>query len=88
MLGATGSGTGAPPVCAQAGPAQAHVPSAVLSTATSVAILYEGREIVVPVVDRGPYHEGYSFDLTQASADALGFTGAGAIGYIRVGPAS
>jgi len=59
-----------------------------LKCGTRVAILYEGREIVVPVVDRGPYHEGYSWDLTQASADALGFTGAGAIGYIRVGPAS
>jgi len=60
----------------------------VLECGTRVSILYQRREIVVPVVDRGPYHEGYSWDLTQASADALGFTGAGAIGYIRVGPAS
>jgi len=60
----------------------------VLKCGTLVAILYEGREIVVPVVDRGPYHAGYSWDLTQASADALGFTGAGAIGYFRAGSTS
>lgn len=59
-----------------------------LKCATLVAILYRGREIVVPVVDRGPYHEGYSWDLTQAAADALAFTGAGAIGYLRVAPPS
>jgi len=55
-----------------------------LKCGTLVAILYQGREVVVPVVDRGPYHPGYSWDLTQATADALAFTGAGAIGYVRV----
>lgn len=53
-----------------------------LKCGTLVAILYMGREIVIPVVDRGPFHDGYSWDLTQAAADALGFTGAGAIGYL------
>lgn len=59
-----------------------------LKCGTLVAILYKGRQIVVPVVDRGPYHAGYSWDLTQATADALAFTGADAIGYIRIAPAS
>src|SRR6185295_4026244 len=52
-----------------------------LPCGTPVAIMYAGREIVVPVVDRGPFNGDYSWDLTQATADALGFTGAGAIGY-------
>ena len=57
-----------------------------LPCGTLVAILYEQREIVVPVVDRGPFHAGYAWDLTQATADALGFTGTGDIGYLRVEP--
>jgi rare lipoprotein A (peptidoglycan hydrolase) len=46
--------------------------------------MYERREIVVPVVDRGPFNAGYDWDLTQATADALGFTASGEIGYARV----
>ncbi len=57
-----------------------------LPCGTLVAVTYAGREIVVPVIDRGPFHAGFSWDLTQATADALGFTGTGAgeIGYVRV----
>ena len=57
-----------------------------LPCGTLVAVTYAGREIVVPVIDRGPFHDGYSWDLTQATADALDFTsvGAGRIGYTRV----
>jgi len=55
-----------------------------LKCGTLVAILYKGREVIVPVVDRGPFHAGYDWDLTQATADALAFTGAGAIGYARL----
>jgi rare lipoprotein A len=60
-----------------------------LPCGTLVAVTYAGREIVVPVIDRGPFHAGYSWDLTQATADALGFTaaGAGEIGYARVADA-
>ena len=60
-----------------------------LPCGTLVAMTFAGREIVVPVIDRGPFHAGYSWDLTQATADALGFTavGAGQIGYVRVKPA-
>jgi rare lipoprotein A (peptidoglycan hydrolase) len=54
-----------------------------LPCGTPVAIMYAGREIVVPVIDRGPFNGDYSWDLTQATADALGFTGAGEIGYAR-----
>ena len=54
-----------------------------LPCGTRVAITYAGRAIVVPVIDRGPFNGNYSWDLTQATADALGFTGAGEIGYAR-----
>jgi rare lipoprotein A len=57
-----------------------------LPCGTLVAILYANREIVVPVVDRGPFNGGFRWDLTQATADALGFTGAGGIGYVRAQP--
>lgn len=54
-----------------------------LPCGTLVAITYAGREITVPVIDRGPYNGSFSWDLTQATADALGFTGSGEIGYAR-----
>jgi rare lipoprotein A len=57
-----------------------------LPCGTLVAVTFAGRETVVPVIDRGPFHAGYAWDLTQATADALGFTsiGAGEIGYARL----
>jgi rare lipoprotein A (peptidoglycan hydrolase) len=58
-----------------------------LPCGTLVAVTYAGREIVVPVIDRGPFHAGFSWDLSQATADALGFTGSGEIGYARLTPA-
>ncbi len=58
-----------------------------LPCGTLVGVTYAGREIVVPVIDRGPFHAGFSWDLTQATADALGFTGTGEIGYARIKPA-
>jgi hypothetical protein len=57
-----------------------------LPCGTLVSILYDNREIVVPVVDRGPFNGGYRWDLTQATADALGFTASGGIGYVRAQP--
>ena len=54
-----------------------------LPCGTLVVVMYQGREITVPVVDRGPFSGTYSFDLTQATADALGFLSVGAIGYAR-----
>jgi hypothetical protein len=55
-----------------------------LPCGTLVAITYAGREVIVPVVDRGPFNGDYSWDLTQATADALGFAASGEIGYVRV----
>lgn len=57
-----------------------------LPCGTLIGVMYRRREVVVPVIDRGPFNGNYSWDLTQATADALGFEGAGEIGYVRVGP--
>ena len=48
------------------------VASRTLKCGTSVAVLYRGREITVPVIDRGPFANGASWDLTMATAKALG----------------
>jgi hypothetical protein len=43
-----------------------------LPCGTKVALRYRGRTVVVPVIDRGPYSHGVSYDLTEATARALG----------------
>jgi rare lipoprotein A (peptidoglycan hydrolase) len=43
-----------------------------LPCGTKVALRYRGRTVVVPVIDRGPYAHGVSYDLTEATAHALG----------------
>src|SRR5213080_64727 len=48
-----------------------------------VALLYEGRTITVPVVDRGPFRNGADYDLTSATAEALGVTTTARIGAVR-----
>jgi len=45
-----------------------------LPCGTKVALRYRGRTIVVPVIDRGPYSRGVTYDLTQATAQKLGMT--------------
>jgi rare lipoprotein A (peptidoglycan hydrolase) len=45
-----------------------------LACGTKVALRYRGHTIVVPVIDRGPYSRGVSYDLTQATAQKLGMT--------------
>jgi hypothetical protein len=56
-----------------------------LPCGTLVLIMYRGRETTVPVIDRGPFNGTYTWDLTQATADALGFQ-TGGIGYARAAP--
>ncbi|MEK6276946.1 MAG: RlpA-like double-psi beta-barrel domain-containing protein [Actinomycetota bacterium] len=52
-----------------------------LPCGTKVTFAYHGRSIVAPVIDRGPYAKGYSFDLTGATAKAIGFTNSDTIRY-------
>jgi rare lipoprotein A len=49
-----------------------------------VAVLYRGRTITVPVVDRGPFRRGTRWDLTAATARALGFEHTDRVGAVRV----
>jgi rare lipoprotein A len=53
------------------------VASKTLPCGTRVTLRYHGRTVRVPVVDRGPYVEGREYDLTEATARALGFEGVG-----------
>jgi rare lipoprotein A len=43
-----------------------------LPCGTKVALRANGRSIVVPVIDRGPYARGVTYDLTSATAERLG----------------
>jgi rare lipoprotein A len=56
-----------------------------LPCGTQVALSYNGRSIVVPVIDRGPYGvAGADWDLTQATAAALGITATATVGAVRL----
>ena len=50
-----------------------------LPCGTMVTLRYGGRSVRVPVVDRGPYVEGREYDLTEATARAVGFGGVGEV---------
>jgi hypothetical protein len=56
------------------------VASRTLRCGTQVALYYNGSMLVAPVIDRGPYANGASWDLTVATAKALGVTGTATIG--------
>jgi rare lipoprotein A len=53
-----------------------------LPCGTQVELYYAGRTITVPVIDRGPYANNASWDLTIATSDALHFTD---VGVDRIG---
>lgn len=50
-----------------------------LPCGTEVIFVYDGRAVRVPVIDRGPYIAGRTWDLTGATAEALHFPGLGPI---------
>lgn len=52
---------------------------------TLISFEYAGRTITVPVIDRGPYVAGREWDLTGATADALGFPGLGQVRWWLAG---
>jgi rare lipoprotein A (peptidoglycan hydrolase) len=55
-----------------------------LPCGAKVAVFYNGASIVVPVVDRGPFRPGTTWDLTSATANALGFTVTDTLGAVRM----
>jgi hypothetical protein len=50
-----------------------------LPCGTKVTLRHGGRSIRVRVIDRGPYVGGREYDLTQATAQRLGFAGHGSM---------
>jgi hypothetical protein len=60
-------------------PGTLGVANKTLPCGTKVKLRYHGREITVPVIDRGPYVAGREFDLTYAVKQKLGFPGVGTV---------
>jgi rare lipoprotein A len=54
-----------------------------LPCGTMVTFRYGGNEVTVPVIDRGPYAGGREWDLTGATARALGLSGVGVVWSTR-----
>ncbi len=53
-----------------------------LACGTRVELLYGGQRMLVLVIDRGPYANGAAWDLTAATARALGMLGTATIGAL------
>ena len=64
------------------------VASRTLPCGSMVAIYYKGHQLVVPVIDRGPYARHVGWDLTSATATALGMTETARIGALSPPPAA
>jgi hypothetical protein len=64
------------------------VASPTLKCGTKVAVDFRGRELTVPVIDRGPFGSRASWDLTLATADALGVKETATVGTLAPAPAS
>jgi hypothetical protein len=60
-------------------PGTQGVASKTLPCGSQVRLRHRGRTVRVPVVDRGPFAGARELDLTQATKDRLGFSGAGSI---------
>ena len=62
-------------------PTTIGVANKTLPCGTQVTFSYGGRSVTTTVIDRGPYHKGYAWDLTKKAAKRLGFlaVGAGAV---------
>lgn len=52
-----------------------------LPCGTVVKLAYQGRSILTTVIDRGPYAQGYTWDLTNGARLALGLEGSDQIRY-------
>jgi rare lipoprotein A (peptidoglycan hydrolase) len=56
-----------------------------LPCGTLVAVSYRGRQLTLPVIDRGPYANGAAWDLTLQAARALGMADSARIAARVVG---
>ena len=53
-----------------------------------VAVQYGGRELSVPVIDRGPFANHGSWDLTMATPRLLGVRATSTVGALAPAPAA
>ena len=65
-------------------PSMLGVASRTLKCGTRVQLYYQGATITVRVIDRGPYANNANWDLTQATAQALGISGTEVVGVMQV----
>ena len=49
-----------------------------LPCGTTVTFSYGGRSVTATVIDRGPFHRGFAWDLTKKAAKRVGFLAVGA----------
>ena len=49
-----------------------------LPCGTVVTFSYGGRSVTATVIDRGPFHKGFAWDLTKKAAKRVGFLAVGA----------
>jgi rare lipoprotein A len=59
------------------------VASRTLRCGSTVTVYYHGQAVTVPVIDRGPFANHASWDLTEATATALGVSETETVGTIR-----
>jgi rare lipoprotein A len=59
-------------------PTTIGVANKTLPCGTQVTVSYAGRIVTTTVIDRGPFHKGYAWDLTRKAAKRLGFLAVGA----------
>ena len=55
-----------------------------LPCGTPVSLSYNGQTLIVPVIDRGPYANGATIDLTHAAAQELGVTQTVTVGMLAL----
>jgi hypothetical protein len=56
-----------------------------LPCGTPVSLTYNGETLTLPVIDRGPYANDATLDLTHAAAQELGITETTAVGMLVLG---
>ena len=65
-------------------PGTIGVANRTLKCGTKVAVYWHGRTMIVPVIDRGPYANHADWDLTNATAKAMGIDGTETIGAVSL----
>jgi peptidoglycan lytic transglycosylase len=48
-----------------------------LPCGTQVTFSYNGASVTATVIDRGPFHKGYAWDMTKKTAKRIGFLAVG-----------